>query len=104
MKVEVVPPNLAWREEFSAESKRIALVMGENIVTIHHIGSTTIPGIYAKPVIDFGMAKQSLAVIDYRQANAASPLLPLYQPLPMNFGIQNHAKITNYNFWIVEQI
>lgn len=53
MKVEVVPPNPSWREEFLAESKRIALVMGENIVTMHHIGSTAIPGIYAKPVIDF---------------------------------------------------
>jgi GrpB-like predicted nucleotidyltransferase (UPF0157 family) len=53
MKVEVVPPNPAWREEFASESRRIALVMGENVVAIHHIGSTAITGIYAKPVIDF---------------------------------------------------
>ncbi|WP_414526723.1 GrpB family protein [Nodularia chucula] len=53
MKVEVVPPNPRWVEEFETESQQIALVMAENMITIHHIGSTAIPGIYAKPVIDF---------------------------------------------------
>ncbi|NDJ17938.1 GrpB family protein [Myxacorys almedinensis] len=72
MKVEVVPPNSAWREEFSAESKRIALVMGENIVTIHHIGSTAIPGIYAKPVIDFLIEVKDINETDAQTAAMAA--------------------------------
>lgn len=52
MKVEVVPPDLTWRANFEAESKQIARMMGENVVVIHHIGSTAIPNIYAKPIID----------------------------------------------------
>jgi GrpB-like predicted nucleotidyltransferase (UPF0157 family) len=53
MQVNVVPPNPAWPQEFEAESQQIALVMDNNLIQIHHIGSTAIPGIYAKPVIDF---------------------------------------------------
>jgi GrpB-like predicted nucleotidyltransferase (UPF0157 family) len=64
MKVDVVPPNPAWRKDFEAESKRIALGMGENIMTIHHIGSTAIPGIYAKPVIDFLIEVKDICVTD----------------------------------------
>jgi len=52
MKIEVVPPDTTWKENFEAESKRLKSIMGANIIAIHHMGSTAIPGIYAKPVID----------------------------------------------------
>jgi GrpB-like predicted nucleotidyltransferase (UPF0157 family) len=64
MKVEVVPPDPAWQEEFQQESQQLAWVMGENIVAIHHIGSTAIPSIYAKPVIDFLIEVKSIAKTD----------------------------------------
>ena len=51
-KVEVVPYNPQWRDVFEAEAKHIAVALGENVVAIHHIGSTAIPNIFAKPVID----------------------------------------------------
>ena len=53
MKVEVVPHNSHWKNAFESESKQIAKVLGNNLVVIHHIGSTAIPHIYAKPIIDF---------------------------------------------------
>jgi GrpB-like predicted nucleotidyltransferase (UPF0157 family) len=51
-KVAVVPHDPRWRDEFEAEAKRVAAALGENVVTVHHIGSTAIPNIYAKPVVD----------------------------------------------------
>jgi GrpB-like predicted nucleotidyltransferase (UPF0157 family) len=51
-KLEVVPYNPRWRDVFEAEAKHIAVALGENVVAIHHIGSTAIPNIFAKPVID----------------------------------------------------
>lgn len=51
-KVEVVPYNHQWPQMFEDEASKIKAVMNENIVRIHHIGSTSIPGMYAKPVID----------------------------------------------------
>jgi GrpB-like predicted nucleotidyltransferase (UPF0157 family) len=68
MKVEVVPPNPAWKPAFEAESKQIALIMQENVVAIHHIGSTAIPGIYAKPVIDFLIEVNDIRKTDEQSA------------------------------------
>ncbi|MBW4457500.1 MAG: GrpB family protein [Nostoc indistinguendum CM1-VF10] len=72
MKVEVVPPNPKWPKDFEAESKQIALVMGENIISIHHIGSTAISGIYAKPVIDFLLEVKDIHKTDGQSAAMAA--------------------------------
>ena len=54
MKVEVVPHNPIWKQAFVCESQVITQTLGHDlIVAIHHIGSTAIPRIYAKPIIDF---------------------------------------------------
>lgn len=50
-KVEVVPHNPQWRDAFDAESQQVAEAMGENVVAIHHIGSTAIPNILIHYVI-----------------------------------------------------
>ncbi len=52
MLVEVVPYNPQWKKAFESESRQIAKVLATNLVVIHHIGSTAIPNIYAKPIID----------------------------------------------------
>ena len=52
MKVQVVPHDPGWPAEFKAEAERIRSLLGDLAVAIHHIGSTSIPGIFAKPIID----------------------------------------------------
>ncbi|BAY96127.1 hypothetical protein NIES37_00530 [Tolypothrix tenuis PCC 7101] len=64
MKVEVVPHDSTWSVKFEEEAKRIALALGDNIVAIHHIGSTSIPNIYAKPIIDLLVQVKDLAKLD----------------------------------------
>jgi GrpB-like predicted nucleotidyltransferase (UPF0157 family) len=63
-KVEVVSHNPKWQEAFEIESKYVANVLGENVVAIHHIGSTAIPGIYAKPVIDLLVEVKDIIKVD----------------------------------------
>jgi GrpB-like predicted nucleotidyltransferase (UPF0157 family)/N-acetylglutamate synthase-like GNAT family acetyltransferase len=46
------PYNEDWTRLFKEEAVRIKEALGENCITIHHIGSTAIPGIDAKPIID----------------------------------------------------
>lgn len=50
--VQVHPPDPQWPQAYAAESAQVARALGDTIVHIHHIGSTAIPQIYAKPVID----------------------------------------------------
>jgi GrpB-like predicted nucleotidyltransferase (UPF0157 family) len=63
-KVEVFPHDPAWRITFLKESKQIALAMKEKAVTVHHIGSTAIPSIYAKPIIDFLIEVKDFAKVE----------------------------------------
>ena len=63
-KVEVVPHDPNWRSAFETESKLIALALGENVVAIHHIGSTAIPQIHAKPIIDMLVEVKDILKID----------------------------------------
>ena len=63
-KVEVVPHDPLWRDAFGAEAKRVAAALGENVVAVHHIGSTAIPNIYAKPVIDLLVEVRDITEVD----------------------------------------
>jgi GrpB-like predicted nucleotidyltransferase (UPF0157 family) len=64
--VEVVPHNPQWRSIFDTESQYIANALGENAIAIHHIGSTSIETIYAKPIIDFLVEVQDIHRVDDR--------------------------------------
>jgi GrpB-like predicted nucleotidyltransferase (UPF0157 family) len=50
--IRVCSPDPQWAKEFKAEAAQVAIALGDNVLHIHHIGSTAIPNIYAKPVID----------------------------------------------------
>lgn len=50
--VIVVPHNPAWSRQFEQESQAIRGALSGNSLAIHHVGSTAIPHIYAKPIID----------------------------------------------------
>ena len=51
-RVEVVAHDPMWKEDYEREAGRIAAALGPVVVAIHHIGSTAIAGIAAKPIID----------------------------------------------------
>jgi GrpB-like predicted nucleotidyltransferase (UPF0157 family) len=70
--VEVVPHDPRWRDAFHAEAKRVAAALGAGVVAIHHVGSTAIPGIHAKPVIDLLVEVTDLAGVDARAPAMAS--------------------------------
>ena len=47
-----VPHDPGWADMFAAEADAIKAAFGDLPVSLHHIGSTAIPGILAKPIID----------------------------------------------------
>src|SRR5918996_855966 len=67
-KVEVVPHDPRWRDAFEAEAEQVAAALGENVVAVHHIGSTAIPNIYAKPIVDLLVVVRDIAEVDGRSS------------------------------------
>jgi len=67
MKISMVPHNPEWRHEFQQEAAQITAVLGNNALTVHHVGSTAIPAIYAKPIIDLLLVVQDLSALDEKQ-------------------------------------
>jgi GrpB-like predicted nucleotidyltransferase (UPF0157 family) len=51
-KVEVLPYYPDWKRQFIRKAANIQQALREQVVRIHHIGSTAIPGISAKPTLD----------------------------------------------------
>jgi GrpB-like predicted nucleotidyltransferase (UPF0157 family) len=62
--VIVVPYQPAWAAQFAAESSVIRALLGENCTDIHHIGSTAVPGLAAKPIIDILPVVRDIAAVD----------------------------------------
>ncbi|UNP78873.1 GrpB family protein [Bacillus nitratireducens] len=54
-KVFLVPWTEEWEIEFMKEKQFIVEQIGEHILAIHHIGSTSIPHLSAKPIIDIAI-------------------------------------------------
>ena len=51
-KIEVVDYDPKWVDRFHQEAEKLKTEFRDSILRIHHFGSTSIPGMPAKPVID----------------------------------------------------
>lgn len=57
--VTVVAYDPAWPEAFEALREELMTVLGDLAVTVEHVGSTAVPGLAAKPIIDIDVVVQS---------------------------------------------
>ena len=57
-------PRAAWADDAARLMGRIAKALGERALSIDHVGSTAIPGVLAKDVIDLQIGVQDLGVAD----------------------------------------
>lgn len=58
--VQLVRHSAKWKKLFEREKKRLLLTFRGLVIDIQHIGSTAIPGIPAKPVIDMAVGVASM--------------------------------------------
>ena len=58
--VELVPHNPEWSQLADEEAKRILERLSIPVIGVYHIGSTSIPGIKAKPILDFVIEVENL--------------------------------------------
>lgn len=62
MTIEIVPPNPQWPVMFDVARSHILKKTGMYIIAIEHIGSTAVPGLWAKPTIDIMIGVQQMRV------------------------------------------
>lgn len=48
----LVDHDPAWRDVFSVHAARVRARLGDTVVDLHHVGSTSVAGLAAKPVVD----------------------------------------------------
>lgn len=69
-RVVVVPHDPRWASAFAESAVSIQATLGDNLRELHHIGSTSIPAMPAKPIIDMLAVVADLAAVD-----AAAPAM-----------------------------
>lgn len=53
-----------WAEEYERAASNIQSVLGDSLLEIHHVGSTAVKGLAAKPIIDLAGVTTSLEAVD----------------------------------------
>lgn len=62
--ITVVEYDSLWGKKYEEESSLIKDILADNCIAIYHIGSTSVPGLAAKPIIDIMVAVRSLEKVD----------------------------------------
>lgn len=83
--VKLLPHHKKWKLLFEKEKKLFEKKLGDLVIDIQHIGSTSIPGIPAKPIIDISMGVRVMK--DARRL--IKPLKELGYELRREFGGPN---------------
>ena len=64
--IRVTAYNPAWPAAYEKEARQIRKALDGLLVEIHHIGSTAVPGLMAKPVIDILPVVRDIEMVDAR--------------------------------------
>jgi GrpB-like predicted nucleotidyltransferase (UPF0157 family) len=51
-RIEIVEYDPTWPDVFDRERERMAEAVGDLVIAIEHVGSTSVPGLAAKPIVD----------------------------------------------------
>ena len=63
-RVTVFPYDEAWKEAFDSIKRELDAVLGDVAIAIEHVGSTSVPGLSAKPCIDIDIVIKDYSVFD----------------------------------------
>lgn len=64
MKVTLLPYDEDWAKQFEAVKRELHEILGDNVCEIHHVGSTAIKGIQAKPILDVAVIVKDFHRLD----------------------------------------
>ena len=53
--VVLADPDPRWPEQFEREEERIRAALADRVLELEHVGSTSVPGLVAKPILDIAL-------------------------------------------------
>ena len=62
--VKVLPYDPQWKSEFEKIKKELESVIGDDVISIEHVGSTAVAGLSSKPCIDIDVVIKDYTVLD----------------------------------------
>ncbi len=68
-RVELADHDPAWAKAARTEEVALFATLGSVLLTVHHIGSTAIPGLKAKPILDLLPVVRNLDALDQRRGD-----------------------------------
>lgn len=105
-KSRVTPYNKSWPDLFKQEAKQIQQALGAFVKKIHHIGSSAIPNMPAKPIIDMMLECEDISDIEKIKIKL-QPLGYLYfsrQVIPYrSFFTRKYTEEVGFHLHIYEQ-
>ena len=98
--IEVIDYNSDWPQMFEEESGLIKQRLGNNCLEVHHIGSTSVPGLCAKPILDI------LCIVDDLSSSLVLQDLG-YEfkgevNIPLRYYFTNKTRLLRVNLHVVE--
>ena len=63
--LQLCPHDCAWLDTFEVERERLTAALGSRLLHIEHVGSTSVPSLLAKPVVDIAVAVGSATEADF---------------------------------------
>jgi GrpB-like predicted nucleotidyltransferase (UPF0157 family) len=110
--VSIAPPDTAWPEYFSHERERLRPILGNIADQLQHYGSTAIPGLSAKPIIDMmahvpslehaDTLDRALAAAEYRKIDAGFFKRRFYRREPRGSRPAYHLHLAVCPAWPVK--
>lgn len=85
MRVIVTEYQPAWVEQFEEEAQALKQILKENCLKVEHIGSTSVPNLAAKPIIDFLVIVEEIEKVDLLQGEFERSVMNIWG----NLGYQD---------------
>ena len=62
--IRIVPYDPIWPEAFAAEAENIRDALGDVAINVYHVGSTAVPGLRSKPIVDILVTVRDIASLN----------------------------------------
>jgi GrpB-like predicted nucleotidyltransferase (UPF0157 family) len=90
--VVIVPPDASWAQVFEHVKADLVIALGARALGVEHIGSTAVPGLAAKPVID--------VLIGVATIDDVAPCVPILEARGWQYPVDFNRDLVGRRFFL----